>query len=455
MNIKMPSEQALEQKIQEVEKTVQEVERDVVERVLPIEFKGQSVGIDEWRKTIQANFPELFFPAEVGLSVIAQLLIKDISNPFGMVYVDVPSSGKTITLNFFTEVEELVYATDNFTPASFVSHASNVKREDLKKIDLLPKIRYKLLIVRDLAPIFGAGEEDLQKNLSTLTRVFDGEGLQTDSGIHGQRGYCGDYVFMFLAASTPISPKVWKAMSSFGSRLFFLNMETKEKDDDTLAQQLTHNSCKEKETVCREKTGHFIRTLWHKYSDGVDWNKGNDSQELKKMIGKIAKLLAKLRGTIKVWEKSNLRDDENFDHQIPIIEKPDRINQCLYNLARGHALVCGREQIDERDVAVALEVALDSAISSRVQLFNALLDNNGQLTTDEAMDRINCSRVTALKEMEAFKILGLVDLKNEVMGIGRPEYVITLKEKFKWFLSGECKNIREPKVADTGVDLLN
>jgi len=206
---------------EKLEKKIQEIEQAIPKRVLPVEFKGRQVEIEEWRQTINSNFPELIFAAEVGLSVIVQLLIKDITNPFGLVYIDVPSSGKTITLNFFTGVEELIYGTDNFTPASFVSHAANVKRDELEKIDLLPRIRYKVLLVRDLAPIFGEREEDLRKSLSILTRVFDGEGLQTDSGIHGRRGYSGDYLFMFLAASTPISLKTWKAMSNFGSRLFF------------------------------------------------------------------------------------------------------------------------------------------------------------------------------------------------------------------------------------------
>src|SRR5439155_20871051 len=106
-------------------------------------------------------------------------------------------SGKTIVLNFF-DVPELVYTTDNFTPAAFVTHASNVKRQDLDRVDLLPRIRYRTLIARDLAPLFGAKKDDVTKSLGILTRVLDGQGLETDSGLHGQRGYRGDYVFMLL-----------------------------------------------------------------------------------------------------------------------------------------------------------------------------------------------------------------------------------------------------------------
>jgi len=137
------------------------------------------MSINEWRQEITKYFPEFVLPAEVGLSVICQLLIDDITNPFGLVFVDVPSSGKTITLNFFSGMPELVYSTDNFTAASFVSHASNVKRKDLEKIDLLPRIKDKVLIVRDLAPILGMRDDDIMKTMGILTRVFDGEGLET------------------------------------------------------------------------------------------------------------------------------------------------------------------------------------------------------------------------------------------------------------------------------------
>jgi len=150
-------------------------------RIAKLTRPAQALTVDQWRATIRENFPTLLRPAEVCLSVEAQLLLNDVSNPFALALVDVPSSGKTIILNFFDGPAELSYTTDNFTPASFVSHASNVRREDLGKVDLLPRIRYHVLIVRELGSIFGAKEDDLIKSLGILTRVLDGEGLETDS----------------------------------------------------------------------------------------------------------------------------------------------------------------------------------------------------------------------------------------------------------------------------------
>ena len=83
-----------------------------------------------------------------------------------------------------------------------------IKISTLNKIDLLPKIRYKTLIVRDMATVFSEKQDVLEDNLGVLTRVLDGDGYQRESGAHGGRGYRGEYLFMMLAASTPLRIKV-------------------------------------------------------------------------------------------------------------------------------------------------------------------------------------------------------------------------------------------------------
>ena len=59
------------------------------------------------------------------------------------------------------------------------------------------------------------------------------------------------------------------------------------------------------------------------------------------------------------------------------------------------------------------------------------------------MVALNCSRPTALKEMEELKILGVCNISQDSCGdVGEPEKTINLSEGFKWFLSDECKTIR-------------
>jgi len=390
--------------------------------------------IKEWRGEIGKYFPDFVLPAEVGVSVICQLLIKDITNPFGLVYVDVPSSGKTMVLNLFSGLKDLAYTTDNFSSAAFVSHASNVKKKDLEKIDLLPKIRRKTLIIRDLAPIFGMRDEDLLKTMGLLTRVFDGEGLQTDSGVHGQRGYEGDYLFMMLAASTPIPPRVFKVMGNFGSRLFFINVNSRDKSCSDLAGQISGDmSTREKEVECREATKQFMKFIWSG-SDGVVWNPKKEERSLLEEIAGISSLVASLRGSINVWK--DLSSGESFNHTVPQIEKPDRINQAFYNLARGHAVACGRNAINDEDVAIVLRVALSSASLERTRLFKLLIDSGGTLGTEEVIHGVRCSRPTALKLMEQFELLKIVEGTEfpKDWPVGRSEKTVVITEQFSWFI---------------------
>lgn len=398
--------------------------------------------IEEWRKVIKKYFPDFVLAAEIGLSVFCQLRIADVSNPFGLVFIDVPSSGKTITLNFFSESKKLIYITDNFTAASFVSNAANRSEEELKKIDILPQIKNKVFIVRDFAPIFGQRDDDILKTFGILTRVFDGEGLITNSGIYGQRKHEGKHLFMFLAASTEIRPRVWKVMGNFGSRLFFYRLNTPDKTPKELARQLSSKlSPKSKEKRCRAATKELLDTIFD-FSPKIKWNKSAEDPKLLEEIAIISTLLASLRGVINVW-KDSILDDEKHNFTQPQIEKPSRINQSFFNLARGHAVAVGREYLEDIDIAIALEVTLSSASCERAQMFNLLIKHKGKLTADIIIDELRFSRPTALKYMAMFNQLNIVETSEvAIKGVGKMNKMIVLRKEFSWFLSDRFQELK-------------
>jgi len=417
-------------------------------RIANIEQPERQISIAEWENTITSNFPEYQFPAKMCLSVISQLLINDITNPFALVLVDVPSSGKTVTLNFFNGLSSLAYTSDKFTPQSFVSQVANIPKAGLAQVDLLPRIRYKSLIVRELGVIFSQKEEDLLSSLGTLTRVLDGEGLQVDAGVHGQRGYQGDYLFMLLAGSTPLPPRVWRAMGNLGSRLFFLNMNSPEDTEEELMGQLGGNNWRVKEQICRNITTEFLKTLWNQYPEGIEWDNTRDPDNIKRVIARCASLLASLRGVINVWTD---RDAEGqvFNHTEPIIEKPRRINQLLYNLARGHALINGRTQLNGDDAKAVIEIALNSAQKSRVQIVEALIANQGVVSTTQLEVILNRTNTTVLQEMEKFEVLKVATTRNtDNDDVGRPVKELVINERFRWFCGDECRALRNGSWAD-------
>jgi len=391
----------------------------------------------DWHKTIQQHFPELVTAVEASLSVVTQLLIRDVTNCSALVLVDSPAAGKTIAINIFDEIEGITYSSDTFTPASFVSNAANVAKDKLAKLDLLPRIRRRMFLVRDMATIFSARDDDLMKNMGILTRVLDGEGLSTDTGIHGRRALRGDYLFMMLAASTPIPPRVWKVMGTLGQRIFFLGLHLKRKTKEELVRQLKDTTYKQKELDCRSVTMDFLLTLWNQYPDGVTWNREDESDELLGIIAQCSLLLARLRGQVFIYKEKWEGDDKELGHTVPSVEHENRINQCLYNIARGHALAMGRKKLDPGDLRLIILLAFDSAPGHRAPLFHELIRKGGTIKTGDVEALLHCSNPTALKEMKTFTILGICE---EVEGgTFDTSKNIRLKDDLSWFLSDECK----------------
>ena len=119
---------------------------------------GEPITFEEWRKTIIDNFPHYWPYTEACASTIALLLIKD-AQPLALVLQGVPGSGKTTTLDFFRGFP-FSHATDKFTPKAFVSHVAQKSEQELKRIDLLPRIKDRVLITPDLTTLFGSKAEE-------------------------------------------------------------------------------------------------------------------------------------------------------------------------------------------------------------------------------------------------------------------------------------------------------
>jgi hypothetical protein len=220
-----------------------------------------------------------------------------------------------------------------------------------------------------------------------------------------------------------MTSRVWRLISTLGSRILALYLNIKEDDDTTLVEQnISDVSTEEKEDICKEATAKLINQI--KKEGIVTWNKDKEDRNLLIAIAKISKLTAHLRAFI------------NEDCLL-MIENPRRLNHMLYNLARGHALLCGRSYIAKEDVALIAKVALSTTSMHRAQIIEKLINNNGSVYTTEVMESLECSRPIAIKYMRQFRYLRVTKLIKVREAAGRPEFKLKLKDEFTWFISKE------------------
>jgi hypothetical protein len=258
-----------------------------------------SNAVNEVRAVIEEHFPGFWTAVDVGLSVCATLLLAENTNPTALIYVGGPSTGKTTVASMFegatiqvgSQSQPLCYRSDRFTPASFVSQAANRTTTALSRVDLLPKIKNKVLLTPELAPIFRGKDDELTNTFSIITRVLDGQGLVTDSGTHGHRGYTGPHLFAWIGCTTPFEPRVWKIMAQLGSRLFFLMMKSgRQATTDDLLAIGTGPSYQERLASSRSSVHKFLRELFasHQGVRSVWWTSDADDPEARLWIARCA-----------------------------------------------------------------------------------------------------------------------------------------------------------------------
>ena len=368
------------------------------------------------RQTVERHFPHLWPAVDLGLATCATLLLKDNANPAAVIFVGPPAVGKTTVATMFADAS-ICYRSDKFTPAAFVSHSAKATKTQLESIDLLPRIRFKVLNTPELSTMFRGKADELLERFSIITRVLDGQGLISDSGTHGQRGYMGDYLFAWLGCTTPFDASVWRVMGQLGSRLFFYLLDT----HDTINMDIFHGgSYLARLTECRKEVSQFIDQLFAQYGvRGVAWDTFIGPSNHHEQIAALARLL------------SILRTLPTYDGAAPIPEAPMRAQAVLSNLARGHALVHGRTQLTEDDLSCLTHVTLSSMPVERRQAVLAFGQSNSHtLSVGDLQTAIRArSDQRARTLMDDLDWLGLADYWKA--GQGKPS-ILHLRPSWQW-----------------------
>jgi hypothetical protein len=396
---------------------------------------AEAIDLADVREVVCAHFPGLWHAVKAALATCATLLLADSTNPVALILVGPPSAGKTTVTSMFDGAtvngQEICYRSDKFTPASFVSQSAQATEATLKKVDLLPKIRFKVLLTPELGTMFRGKHDELVERFSVLTRVLDGQGLTTDSGTHGRRGYEGDYFFAWVGCTTPFSAGVWKVMAQLGSRLFFLVLDAESEPtvDELVASLKYPISYKDALKACAFVVQSFLEELFEKHGGvrGVEWDTERSPDDVVQVIAQCASLLALLRSPY---------DSEN---QVQA-ESPRRANAVLHNLARGHALISGRAHLIREDLSLVVRVTFSSIPEKRRATLLALIQHGGHASVREVSAATGLTQHPAEDIMREMQWLGLCTFHQPGQGKASS---LSLGTDWAWILRDEFRDLLE------------
>jgi hypothetical protein len=433
------------------------------------------------REVTERNFPDAWPLLQFCLAVKSILNIDGCTLPFMGVILAIPSSMKTLVIQLFRKYPHSL-SSDNFTPNSFESHNASLTEEELRKVDLLPKLFNKLFLTPELAPIFTANDDELRKTLGIITRLLDGHGLETDSGAQGHRKY-GNTFFVWIGAAVEIPYRVWLLLGTLGHKIYMFRPIIREKSIQELQNIAKENDFQERFKEIEDALIEYLIDFDAAPNNGnvrtdekgitkVKWNEEKNDEQDKAIIciARVANLLKRLRGTVYVSKyktntsgynskspsvinndnPSDKSDQENrdtsflsvsgsdYDTDYPVIEDPSRAVIILRNLALANAISQGRNLIILEDIQLIINAALSSTTRARSELIKLLIKHDGELTTSTIVRESRISPAFAKKTMTELAALEIVDISS-IAGYSNSEFKITLTKEYSWFKSQEFK----------------
>ena len=384
---------------------------------------------------------EIWLGVKAALGVVCSLSLKNRDHCLVLIFEGTSGQGKSIIVRLLEPdreaSKERLERVDDFTSASFVSHASNRTRKELDEIDLLPKIRQKVMMTKELAPVFRGDEKELKKNFSRLTSVLDGDGYQTQSGTQGTRGYVGDYLFNWIGATTPIPERTHKIMSQLGNRLLIYEIMGEETSEEDLMEFATNYEGNNAVSECRKLTNDFIETHFKTHPvESVDPGNVAIPEPLQRELVRYAMLISVGRVEVETRDGGDVEAGSPEGAYRPIL--------LLQMLAKGLAVGDRRTTVEAGDLDIIRHVAFSTLPGKRRGLLRALLTGGGDLTSHEVEQALGVSRPTAIARMRELAATQIVISSEGKPSTSTPSK-INLADDWRWLLNAT------PPLKESGV----
>ena len=367
--------------------------------------KYQFSTFEEWQLQVEQSYHKLHkvvddnmataWPAlEFILSVKAILHIKEITLPYIGIILGPPSGIKTLILELLRGRNRTFYS-DNFNPRAMVSHAILPPGMNEGDQHMLLKMKNNIVLAPELATLFAKPEDELRELIAILTRVADGRGLESDTGL-GHKGVTGKVMFVMGGAAVEIPPNVYRFLTTFGPKLFFFRLSKTRKAHDEYVDDLKSEQFNVKFQKMAEAVGKYLDVFEScpgpaaEIEDGslvkisLEKFRQNDDDDALHIIVYLGKLLKHLRAVVWTREVTSTtktttqdrqktetveKDEQDFTFNTNVMEEQDRANRQNYNLSLGHALSQGRTFVGIEDIPQTVKVVLSTAPQNRYNVF--------------------------------------------------------------------------------------
>lgn len=361
---------------------------------------------------VNFHYPGLLPSVKCGLAVFGSMAFRGRTKPLTIVYEATSGFGKSAVVDMFFPAKgsgliTYAYRCDKFTPRSFVSHIAARSETDLRKIDLLPQLENKVLLAKELSPLFRGRDEEMRENFSILIPVLDGKGFTSNSGVHGKRGYEKPILFNWIGATTPLPRETHHIMYQLGTRLLFYEVPSVPPNDEELLRYAERDDVSQAEVECQAAVNDFLADFFKQHPVGsVAVDTVELPTEILDDVIKWARFLIIVRAGVKNEKVDGEWEAVGPNHP----EGPYKIIGYFKDLMRGHALVHGRSEATVEDLELAMHVAISSVPGYLRPILRAL-QKSGTVSSASVRSACGVSHPTARRYLRELEVMGIVTVE--------------------------------------------
>jgi hypothetical protein len=347
----------------------------------PVSFREYREEVRKW------VYLENWTPLEVVLSgYIANFLPGD---PLWLMIVGPPGSLKTELLNLLSGLPS-VCVVDTLTPNTFLSG----KERKEPKASLLRRFGEGILIIKDFSLVLSLNREARAEIFSQLRRIYDGE-LAKATGEGGQSAYIEwKGKIGVIAACTPAIERHWSFNGALGERFLYYRMPELSREQATLKALENQHKLGEMRKSLKEETRNLISNVSIPQIVPV-------SIEFKSKLVVLAEFVAVARAPVE-------RDDRTREViDIPDPEVPTRLAQQLLQIACGHAVLMGREEVTDEDWPFVVQCAIGCIPQRRLLLLTKLSRVSEPQSVKALAEALGLPTKTIERDLEDLSLVGI------------------------------------------------